>query len=249
MKAIKVDASMKQLSKLRNGHSVRVKPAIEGEGFNMLVDPAKFDTMTRCFTKGSAVQLKLSPDEIKANKDAAMSGEIEGQGIFTGGRIKMPSLKKVGKVLSDAGKKAGKEIVAAEKVVRKNPTARAIIKTGVPLAAELGTKAALQYAGADPATAKAVSTVVREGSKAGLGEVGYGLYAGASRGHGIMAGRALPGPPSRMPEVSSISIGGNLLARSNAALPPALQSDPMSANWHMNTQLLPQFQRGGIRFV
>lgn len=233
MKTIQIDASPKQLSRLRNGHKVRVKPAMAGKGFGMIVDPSKFDSMTRAFTKGSAVQVQLSPDEIKANKDATMAGEMTGEGIFAGGRL---SLKKVGKTLQKA-----------EKAVRKNPTSRAIVKKVAPLLAQKAVEGLATYAGADPATAKELGKIGKEGSSSGLSEAGYGLYAGAARGRG-MCGGAMPGPRSRMPELSSVSIGGNLLASSDSRLPPALQSQAMSANFHMNTQLPPSFQRGGIVF-
>ena len=238
MKAIQISASPRQLSKLRNGHRVRVKKAVEGCGFNLIVDPSKYDTMTKSFAKGSAYQIQLTPDELMANKEAVQT--MEGQGIYAGGR--MPSLKKVGRTLGKVAKTAIKGIRTAEQAVRKNPTARAIVKTALPILAEEGTKAALMYAGADPSTAKALSKISSVGAKEGLKAGGYGLYAGSQ-------GRALPAPPSRMPERSSLSIGGTLLAKSNSQLPPALQSDPMGANFHMNTQFNPQFQRGGIKFV
>jgi hypothetical protein len=55
----------------------------------------------------------------------------------------------------------------------------------------------------------------------------------------------LLGPPSRVPETSSLSIGGTLMRADN----PNLASDAMSANFHMNTQLPVHLQRGGIRFI
>lgn len=262
MKLIKIDASPKQLSKLRNGHKVRVKQAIEGQGFGMIVDPAKFDQMTRSFTKGSAVQLQLSPDELMANKQAVMNGEIEGQGIYTGGRG-LPGIgsissvfKKAGSAIKDVANKAVKgakkaapkiikEVKKAEKAVRKNPTSRMIVKKVLPLVAQKATEGLLTYAGADPSVAKEVGNISKEGTTSGLSEAGYGLYAG----RGLYAGGALPGPPSRMPEKSSLAIGGTLLASSNRELPPALRSDAMSANFHMNVQLPPHLQRGGVRFV
>jgi hypothetical protein len=236
MKSIKIDASPKQLSRLRNGHRVRVKPAVTGTGFNLLVDPSKFDSMSRSFTKGSAVQIQLTPDELMANKQAAASGEMEGEGIMAGGRIKMPSFKKIGKAIVDA-----------EKAVRKNPTSRAIVKKVLPAAAKIATVALAKKAGISPEATKQLSAMAEKGSSEGLSEAGYGLYAGA-RGRG-MVGCALPGPPSRSPELSSLAIGGNLLARTNAALPPALQSQAMSANFNSNVQLPPAYQRGGIKFV
>jgi hypothetical protein len=269
MKVVSIDASPKQLSRLRNGHRVRIKEAMAGSGFNLLVDPSKFDAASRCFSKGTAYQIQLTPDELMANKQAVAEGEIEGGNIFSS--IKLPSTKSIGRTLSKLGKSAGREltkvgkstgrelkkagkqtvkgIVKAEAAVRKNPTSRAIVKKLVPLIAEKAVQGIAMYAGADPATAKELGKIGSEGTKSGLGEAGYGLYAGRGMYAGSgMCGGLLAGPPSRSPEVSSISVGGNLLARSDSRLPPALQSQAMSANFHMNTQLPPQFQRGGITF-
>jgi len=249
MKVIEISASPKQLSRLRNGHKVRVKSAMAGKGVNMIVDPSKFDTMSRAFTKGTAAQIQLSPDELKSNKDAVMAGEMTGQGIFAGGKLNLgKSFKKVGSTLAKAGKSAIKGIRTAEQAVRKDKTARAIVRKALPLVTELGVTAGLTALGADPATAKTLGKVSKIGSEEGLKRGGYGkgLYAGNGLYAGApMAGRGLPAPPSRLPELSSISVGGTLMAPRN----PNLASDAMSANFHMNTQLLPQYQRGGIKFV
>jgi len=260
MKSIKIDASPKQLSKLRNGHKVRVRSPIEGMGFNLLVDPSKFDAMSRAFTKNTAVQVNLSPEELKANRDAIMSGEIEGQGIFKGGKL--------------TEKKVLKGIVSAEKKVRKNPAARKIVRKVLPLLVEEGTKAALQYYGADKETTKIGSKLGKQVADVSLESAGYGLYAGRGlEGDGLYAGRGLEGdglyagrglggfglggfglggfglgagfngPPSRMPEMSSIAIGGNLLKPTNSALQP----DAYSENFAMNTQLPVQYQRVKFR--
>jgi hypothetical protein len=253
MKSISISASPKQLSRLRNGHRVRIKSPIGGTGIALLVDPSKFDAASRSFLKGSAYQMQLSPDELMANRSAVQEGEIEGQGIFAGGKL---SFKKMGKVLKKGGETTLGGLKAGEAEVRKNPVSRAIIKEGAPLLVEEGIKAAWVAKGGDPKTGAKLGKVGAAGTKAGLKEVGYGLYAGSS-GRGIMGsgispvggamcGGALPAPRSRMPEMSSLSIGGNLLSRS---MNPALQSDAMGANFAMNTQLPPSFQRGGIRFV
>jgi hypothetical protein len=246
MKTISISASPKQLSRLRNGHRVRIKSPIEGSGINLLIDPSKYNAVSKSFLKGSAYQMQLSPDELMANRSAVQQGEIEGQGIFAGGKL---SAKKIGSVLKKAGKKTLEGLTTAEAEVRKNPVSRSIIKEGAPLLVEEGIKAAWVAKGGDPKTGAKLGKVGAAGTRAGLKEVGYGLYAGSS-GRGIMGGAmcggALPAPRSRMPEMSSISIGGNLLSRS---MNPALQSDAMGANFAMNTQLPPSFQRGGIRFV
>ena len=73
---VHIKASPKQLSKLRKGHRVRISSAMEGEGFNLLVDPSRYDTLTRSFSRGKGMQIQLSPQEIVANQ------HIEGNGIF-----------------------------------------------------------------------------------------------------------------------------------------------------------------------
>ncbi len=60
--------------------------------------------------------------------------------------------------------------------------------------------------------------------------VGQGLYAGASRGSGIRR--------KTTKEASSVGIHGNLLGM---GLPPALQSQPYSANFQMASRLPPAF--------
>jgi hypothetical protein len=242
MKMIKFDASPKQLSRLRNGHKVRIKSPISGMGFNLIVDPSKFDAATRSFSRGSAYQIQLSPDELMANKQAVDEGEIEGEGIFAGGKLKIgKAFKNFGKKLESAGKKTVKALAAGERAVRKSPVGRTIVKKVAPMLAEEGVKALATYAGADPASAKLLGKIGSESSKAGLTEAGYGMYAGRGMyaGYG-MCGGLIAGPPSRMPETSSMSlIGGSLLSARN----PALMSDPMGANFHMSTQLPVQFQR------
>jgi hypothetical protein len=249
MRMIKFDASPKQLSRLRNGHRVRIKSPVSGMGFNLIVDPSKFDAATRSFSRGSAYQIQLTPDELMANRQAVDEGEIEGEGIFAGGKMKIgKAFKKFGKKLESAGKKAVKGLAAGEKAVRKSPVGRTIVKKVAPMLAEEGIKALATYAGADPASAKLLGKIGSEGSKAGLTEAGYGMYAGRGMyaGTGMCGGR-LAGPPSRMPEMSSMSsmtqIGGSLLSSRN----PALMSDPMGANFHMSTQLPVNLQRN--RFV
>lgn len=91
MSLVKIDVSHKQLSKLRNGHPVRVK---QGRGFNLLVHPERYDIITHTFSRGKALEIALSPEEIVANKEFAMSpeshqhieedenGEIIGRSIF-----------------------------------------------------------------------------------------------------------------------------------------------------------------------
>jgi hypothetical protein len=63
MKEIGVSVSKKQLSRLKNGHSVRVK---KGEGL-LIVNPDRYDLMSKTFAKGKSPTISLTPEEILLN--------------------------------------------------------------------------------------------------------------------------------------------------------------------------------------
>jgi len=77
---IHIKASKKQLSKLRNGHKVRISPAIEGEGCNLIIHPDRYNTVSRTFNKGKGMEIQLTPEEIVVNQEQAPA--MEGTGIF-----------------------------------------------------------------------------------------------------------------------------------------------------------------------
>jgi len=56
MHLISFDASPKQLSKLRNGHKVRIK---KGSGFNLVVNPSNYHLVSRAFAKNKGVEINL----------------------------------------------------------------------------------------------------------------------------------------------------------------------------------------------
>lgn len=80
MNLIEIGVSPKQISKLRNGHKVRVKKPMSGKGICMIVSPGKYDIVTRAFSRGKGAEISLSPDEIMENLNA--SPDMEGKGIF-----------------------------------------------------------------------------------------------------------------------------------------------------------------------
>ena len=84
-KKIGVSASLKQLSKLRNGHKVRLT---SGEGC-LMVEPGRYDTLERTFMRGKGMTVQLSPEEIAANRSV-----MAGEGIFGPGFDRF--LKKIG---------------------------------------------------------------------------------------------------------------------------------------------------------
>lgn len=91
MSLVHIDASPKQLSKLRNGHKVRIKPPMKGEGFNLIVDPSRFSAISRSFQRGKGMTIQLSPEEILANRQLTpeyhmnikkSNSTMSGKGIF-----------------------------------------------------------------------------------------------------------------------------------------------------------------------
>ena len=72
----------KVLSRLRNGHRVRIKRAIKGKGVRCIVSPGTYNIVSRTFGRGKGATIQLSPDEILANARAHSEGEIEGEGIY-----------------------------------------------------------------------------------------------------------------------------------------------------------------------
>lgn len=133
------------MSKLRNGHKVRVKkPKMEGEGVNLIVSPENFSVMTRAFTRNKGSEIVLSPQEILANKEQAPA--MEGQGIF-GRKFDV----KAEQVLGKRGKKRAYQY--AKDVL--NPVAKATLTAGLTAGASslaLANPALAPYlAGAVPA--------------------------------------------------------------------------------------------------
>jgi hypothetical protein len=68
MQILEIEASPKQLSKLRNGHSVRIKKPMSGKGFSLMVNPTTYKIASRAFEKGKASQVRLSPEELGINR-------------------------------------------------------------------------------------------------------------------------------------------------------------------------------------
>ena len=96
MEAVRIRASPKQLSKLRNGHKVSIKPAMEGEGLVLVIDPSQYNQISKTFSRGKGKVVQLSPEEIMANR------EIGGEGIFSTLKKGASSLakSKIGKSLA-----------------------------------------------------------------------------------------------------------------------------------------------------
>jgi hypothetical protein len=74
---ITLDLSKGQLSKLRNGHGIRISPAMVGNGVDIIVDPMTYHNMSKKLDRGKGVIIKMGSQEIDMNK-------MEGTGLFAG---------------------------------------------------------------------------------------------------------------------------------------------------------------------
>lgn len=269
---ISFDASPRQISKLRNGHAVRIK---KGTGFNLVVHPENYNIVSKAFSKDKGVQLKLTPEELETNAGLSPEqheelGFVEGGNIFK--KIKKAfnskTAKKVGRVLrpvSRVAKKIGREMLH-EKIAEAhmegadrygdddrmrrlmNVSAEVAHKqVGNGLGAGLGTGL---YAGrgmnvhdalkmANMAAAQANSMLAKMHNASVHGRIaqptGKGLYDGVmeppSRGYGSSG------------DIYNMIRGRGSILSSDDVLPPALQSQPYSANFHMQFQLPPQYKK------
>ena len=310
MEVVRIKASPKQLSKLRNGHKVKIAPAMSGEGINLIIDPAKYNHISRAFNRGKGSMVQLSPEEIRVNAET----EMEGAGIFSTLKKGAKSLakssigKELGKMAIDSaiasasqsgyippsvasavGKEAKKQLAGAgvldtlkkgAKAVAKSKLAKDLGKQAISMAVKqasasgyvppaiaeaVGAEAKKKLAGAGildvvkkVAKSKIAKDLGKQAIKAGvsyasksgyvppsvasaLGSVatsalaGSGLSAGAGlySGGGLYAGARGRGIMGR----------GALMSVHNSMLPPALQSQNLSANYHFSTQLPPSLAR------
>ena len=74
---ITLDLSKGQLSKLRNGHGIRVNPTMFGSGVDLIIDPMTYHNMAKKLDKGKGIVIKMGSNEIEMNK-------MEGTGLFAG---------------------------------------------------------------------------------------------------------------------------------------------------------------------
>lgn len=291
--SVMVKVSPKQMSKLRNGHKVRVKPPMEGEGVCLIVHPENYSLLSRTFSKNKGAEISLTPDELVANKEA--SSQMEGNGIF-GKKFDRGLRKLIGKKaqrelygvaeqflpLAQAGLTAGLT-TGATALGAVQPELIPFLPAGVAglsalgsdylanpskyqggksstlakeyakdlalqkLNQQLGTNmgnlstASLNKAVADKASAEMSKLAIQARQQALLdptstaysnatldGIFGSGLYAGG----GLYAGKM---------RKSGGAVGLN--AGMVRPLPPALQSQPFSANFQFQSTLPPAYQR------
>jgi hypothetical protein len=206
MSIVEISASPKQLSKLRNGHRVRIRPAMEGKGVCVVVDPSNYDLITRTFSRNKGLEISLSPQEIVANQDA--SGEMEGKGIF--GKKFDRGLRKL------IGKKAQRELYGTAREFL--PLAQAGLTAGLGAA---GTALGVAQPELIPFIPAGVAGLSALGSNYLANPSSYQSNAGGSRAKLArdLAGRALQ---DRALQEINAQTGANLGALDRASIEQAL---------------------------
>ena len=74
---ITLDLSKGQLSKLRNGHGIRITPTMLGSDVDLIIGPMTYHNLAKKMDKGKGVIIKMGSNEIQMNK-------MEGPGLFAG---------------------------------------------------------------------------------------------------------------------------------------------------------------------
>ena len=69
MSLVHIKASPLQLSKLKKGLRVVIKPAMEGEGIHLVVDHSRHHSISKAFKKNKGINIQLTPQELKHNED------------------------------------------------------------------------------------------------------------------------------------------------------------------------------------
>jgi hypothetical protein len=203
MKKIGIQASRRQMNRLINGHLVRVK---KGEGI-LLVNPARFDEMSKTFLRGKAKQIQLSPDELLANKKISPEAHQETQGVQElNTPVNLEPLIEGSGFVSNAGGPKGIRV----KTIQGVKQGSYLMRSGVANFEANKATAGMLY---DAITAGKENKLV--------------LHDKSNRSH-------------RQPK-GDIGVGGNIL--NSRELPPALRSQPFSANFQFANQLPPAYQR------
>lgn len=256
MHKLQIDASPHQLRKLTKGHRVRIK---KGTGFELLVHPTTYNIVSRAFNKGKGSQVQLSPEELEMNQGISKSISPEAHGIArtlpASGPVLGPSPISGGKIgrvnkankwqtfvdssLRDTIDTAGK----AGRVYNDttSPLARmgfGIHGSGVgklheALNEQLGSNYGyLARAGMDNFLNSKNSAVMnKHGIDARRGLAALHRGYDALEPHSRLTGGAI--------EKSTIGLRGGLL---HTYIPPALVSQPFSANFQFQHFLPVQFQ-------
>jgi hypothetical protein len=226
MHRISIDASPSQLRKLRKGLPVRVK---KGTGFSVIVHPQTYNRVSRAFAKNKGLELSLSQEELRHNE--------ESESMPQASMIPSPSApSKMGELQQPQSRGTeGQGLFRKAKRHVKDHVDRA--KLAQTLNDHLDTN--YDYMGR-----AGIDNAIQMGKQAAMSKMG--INARKSLKSMLNSDDHEHDPPSRM-----YIKGGSLSERSTTGLnggmihtfvPPALISQPFSANFQMQHFLPPQFQ-------
>jgi hypothetical protein len=260
MYKLDIDISDAQMKRLHKGRKVRVK---KGKGFELMVHPMTYNIVSRAFDKGKGSQIQLSPEEISMNKNGMSPvGDMSGMGVgdITVGDMYNTAKYGANKVI-DAGVYAGEayqnyrdkkgkgvgrsapeqstEVFIPERNLKFPPRKITLgdVQSHIHLANDLNKQLGTNYAylaraGMDNALANKESAAL---AKMGI-DARY-------REAPVMTMNSTQGPPSRAVggqlERSSVGRNGGMIS---SFYPPALVSQPFSANFQFQHFLPPQYQ-------
>lgn len=226
MHELQIDASPLQMRRLHKGHKVRVK---KGTGFCLIVHPQTYNIASRAFNKGKGAQLQLTREEIQMNQ--GVSPEQHNPPLVSGGSI---SFNDAMRTLGSPKDKLDQYINSISGNGLKDMFSH--VKLADNLNNALGTNYGyLKRAGLDNAIQGAKSAAMNKmGIDARMmlaprisGMGGYGLHEPHSR---LVGGQL---------ERASVGRNGGMIS---SYTPPALVSQPFSANFQFQHFLPPQYQ-------
>ena len=251
MHTLPIDVNRRQLLKLMKGHRVRIK---KGTGFNLIVHPERYSIVSRAFAKNKGSEVQLTPEEIQMNQydepdeedtyesETRRMGNI-GQGIrgrgATGNMLKQTAANATANLINAGSDRAASEMTTQGTGFRRSRGGS--IKTSVAqaqLANELNHHLGTNYGYLSRA---GLDNAINGNKNAAM--IKMGIDARHALSPAVSALKQL-GPASRMVggtivEKSSVGAKGTMLAMYT---PPALVSQPFSANFQMQHFLPPQYQ-------
>lgn len=226
MHTISIDASPSQLRKLRKGQKVRVK---KGTGFNVIVHPHTYNRVTKAFGKNKGLELELSQEELQHNNEM---GESQGASMI-------PSPSEPSKLQEPQSR--GTEGQGIFRKVKRS------VKDNVERAKLAGSMNKHLQKNYNYMGRAGIDNAIQMAKQSGMAKMG------------INARRALRGEldgndsedNEQAPRSRSYIKGGSVMEHGTVGLnggmlhtfvPPALISQPFSANFQMQHFLPPQYQ-------
>lgn len=229
MKQIGVSLSPHQRRRLHSGHSVRVK---QGSGI-MLVNPSNFGLMSKTFLRNKAKEIRLSPEEVMANKMISPEAHSNIRSELASEEREVTPITSTisGGRVSNAGGPRGLNTMGGLKQASEHLQSLGDYtggNYGYQLKAGLGNLMANDVL----ASVREAKSAVRKNILGGGRKSFYGDEIGTSSFGGFGVGRVQ----------GQIGVAGNLLANQRRT-PPALKSQPYGENYQFSKTLPPAYQR------